>query len=147
MKITPRVSPFLAWGDFHARSRFTRSTILEEKWWTARSLKDLSPLQFLLIFFASLISQSLGKLVHVQDMLKVTKLKQLVIGAADRTPPSPPPLPPKHTPVFSGAVEVTESIKHSVGAKLREKTHQPYLDYWFLFLISLEKFVCCVRSL
>ena len=111
MKITPRVSPFLAWGDFHARSRFTRSTILEEKWWTARSLKDLSPLQFLLIFFASLISQSLGKLVHVQDMLKVTKLKQLVIGAADRTPP-PPPLPPKHTPVFSGAVEVTESIKH-----------------------------------
>ena len=111
VKITPRVSPFLAWGDFHARSRFTRSTILEEKWWTARSLKDLSPLQFLLIFFASLISQSLGKRVHVQDMLKVTKLKQLVIGAADRTPP-PPPLPPKHTPVFSGAVEVTESIKH-----------------------------------
>ena len=27
MKITPRVSPFLAWGDFHARS-----TIPEEKW-------------------------------------------------------------------------------------------------------------------
>ena len=23
---------FLAWGDFHARSRFARSTILEEKW-------------------------------------------------------------------------------------------------------------------
>ena len=23
---------FLAWGDFHARSRFTRSTIPEEKW-------------------------------------------------------------------------------------------------------------------
>ena len=105
-----RVVPHFSSGTVE-RSRFTRSTILEEKWWTARSLKDLSSLQFLLIFFASLISQSLGKLVHVQDMLKVTKLKQLVIGAADRTPP-PPPLPPKHTPVFSGAVEVTKSIKH-----------------------------------
>ena len=31
-KITPRrVSPFLAWGDFHVRSRFARSTIPEEK--------------------------------------------------------------------------------------------------------------------
>ena len=47
MKITPRdtreketrgVSRFLAWGDFHARSRFTRSTIPEEKWGTTRSL-------------------------------------------------------------------------------------------------------------
>ena len=26
-----RVSPFLAWGDFHACSRFARSTIPEEK--------------------------------------------------------------------------------------------------------------------
>ena len=26
------VSPLLAWGDFHARSRFARSTIPEEKW-------------------------------------------------------------------------------------------------------------------
>ena len=33
-----RVSPFLAWGDFHARSRFARSTIPEEKWGTTRSL-------------------------------------------------------------------------------------------------------------
>ena len=32
------VSPFLAWGDFHARSRFARSTIPEEKWGTTRSL-------------------------------------------------------------------------------------------------------------
>ena len=29
--------PFLAWVDFHARSRFARSTIPEEKWGTARS--------------------------------------------------------------------------------------------------------------
>jgi len=33
-----RVSPFLTWGDFHARSRFARSTIPEEKWGTTRSL-------------------------------------------------------------------------------------------------------------
>ena len=32
------VSPFLAWGDFHARSRFAPSTIPEEKWGTTRSL-------------------------------------------------------------------------------------------------------------
>ena len=25
-------APFLAWGDFHARSRFACSTIPEEKW-------------------------------------------------------------------------------------------------------------------
>ena len=37
-KATHRVSPFLAWGDFHARSRFARSTIPEEKWGTTRSL-------------------------------------------------------------------------------------------------------------
>ena len=27
-----RVPAFLAWGDFHARSRFARSTIPEGKW-------------------------------------------------------------------------------------------------------------------
>ena len=32
------MSPFLAWGDFHARSRFARPTIPEEKWGTTRSL-------------------------------------------------------------------------------------------------------------
>ena len=32
VKITPREeSAFLAWGNFHARSRFARSTIPEEK--------------------------------------------------------------------------------------------------------------------
>ena len=36
-----RVSPFLAWGDFHSHSRFVRSTISEEKWGTTRSLKFL----------------------------------------------------------------------------------------------------------
>ena len=32
------MSPFLAWGDFHERSRLARSTIPEEKWGTTRSL-------------------------------------------------------------------------------------------------------------
>ena len=37
---SPRcVSPFLAWGDFHARSRFARSTIPKGKWGATRSLK------------------------------------------------------------------------------------------------------------
>ena len=39
-----RVSPFLAWGDFHARSRFARPTIPEEKWGTTRSLCSISQL-------------------------------------------------------------------------------------------------------
>ena len=39
-----RVSPFLAWGDFHARSHFARSTIPEEKWGTTRSLTQCSVL-------------------------------------------------------------------------------------------------------
>ena len=34
------MSPFFAWGDFHARSRFAHSTIPEEKWGTTRSLDD-----------------------------------------------------------------------------------------------------------
>ena len=33
-----KITPFLAWGDFHARLRFFRSTIPEEKWGTTRSL-------------------------------------------------------------------------------------------------------------
>ena len=36
--------PFLAWVDFHARSRFARSTIPEEKWGTTRSLREVLPL-------------------------------------------------------------------------------------------------------
>ena len=35
------MTPFLAWGDFHARSRFACSTIPEEKWGTTRSLLSL----------------------------------------------------------------------------------------------------------
>ena len=32
------VSPFLAWGDFHAHLRFARSAIPEKKWESTRSL-------------------------------------------------------------------------------------------------------------
>ena len=37
-KATRGLSTFLAWGDFHARSRSARSTIPNEKWGTACSL-------------------------------------------------------------------------------------------------------------
>ena len=40
-KATRGVSPFLAWGDFHARSRFAHSTIPEEKWGITPSLPTL----------------------------------------------------------------------------------------------------------
>ena len=36
--LSPSRLAFLAWGDFHARSRFACSTIPEEKWGTTRSL-------------------------------------------------------------------------------------------------------------
>ena len=38
-----KMRPFLVWGDFHARLRFARSTILEEKWGTTRSPGHLGP--------------------------------------------------------------------------------------------------------
>ena len=41
-KARRRVSPFLAWGDFHAPSRFAGFTIPEDKWGTTRSLQ-ISP--------------------------------------------------------------------------------------------------------
>ena len=37
------MSPFLAWGDFHVRSRFARSTVPEEKWGTTRSVNSGCP--------------------------------------------------------------------------------------------------------
>ena len=42
-----RVSPFLAWGDFHARSRFARSTIPKEKWGTSRGVQAIRVLSYL----------------------------------------------------------------------------------------------------
>ena len=46
INLSRRVSPFLAWGDFHACSRFARSTIPEEKWGTTRSLGFATMLSF-----------------------------------------------------------------------------------------------------
>ena len=40
-KMPCRVLPLLAWSDFHARSRFARSIVPEEKWGTTRSLAVL----------------------------------------------------------------------------------------------------------
>ena len=45
-----KVSPFLAWGDFHAHSRFARSTIPEEKWGTTRSLNLFNQSHFWLMW-------------------------------------------------------------------------------------------------
>ena len=55
------MSPFLAWGDFHARSGFSRSTIPEEKWGTTRSLlsNDFHT------GFASLVQDHRGKFPFV----------------------------------------------------------------------------------
>ena len=51
-----RVLAFLAWGDFHARSRFAGSTIPEEKWGTTRSLGYLgSPATLILSNSATLL--------------------------------------------------------------------------------------------
>ena len=36
------MSLYLAWGDFHARWRFARSAIPEDKWGTTRSLVSTS---------------------------------------------------------------------------------------------------------
>ena len=44
-KATRGGGPFLAWVDFHARSRFARSTIPEEKWGTTRSLRNVQCMQ------------------------------------------------------------------------------------------------------
>ena len=52
--LSPHVSPFLAWGDFHARSCFACSTIPEEKWGTTRSLY-VFPQIFYHILFASML--------------------------------------------------------------------------------------------
>ena len=51
-----RKGPILAWGDFHARSRFARSTIPEENWGTTSSLYQNAPTILLLSVCFSLTS-------------------------------------------------------------------------------------------
>ena len=43
------------WGDFHARSRFDRSTIPEQKWGTTRSLRAVKTLYTLSVNWKSSI--------------------------------------------------------------------------------------------
>ena len=94
-------------GWFHARLRFARSIIPEEKWGTTVSLKGSSPLQFLLVFFAYISV--------LRETCPCWRCRKSSNWSFVRPMPHPPP--PQHTPrsdklVFSGAKEVTESIKH-----------------------------------
>ena len=43
------MSPFLAWGDFHAPSRLARSTIREEKWGTIHSQQGFAKHQLVVL--------------------------------------------------------------------------------------------------
>ena len=61
------VSPVLAWGNFHARSRFARSTIPEEKWGTTRSLP---PQTFLGVGHAFLPHVGKERVTHAQECLR-----------------------------------------------------------------------------
>ena len=52
LRVVPHFSSRIVEGtkrerDFHARSRFARSTILEEKWGTTRSLDDAGLYRFI----------------------------------------------------------------------------------------------------
>ena len=59
-----RVSLFLAWGDFHAPSRFARSTAPEEKCGTTRSLKKMHAVtSFYNIYVLGLLSTLLCNLM------------------------------------------------------------------------------------
>ena len=58
------MSPFFAWVDFQARSRFARSTIPDEKWGTTRSLSEL---------YASMRS------ADCQDYKMTVRLKFLIV--------------------------------------------------------------------
>ena len=61
-----RVSPFLAWGDFHARSRLARSTIPEEKWGTTRSLE-------MIVIFQDVVVLN-GVKVGTQESMKILEV-------------------------------------------------------------------------
>ena len=61
-----RVSPFLAWGDFHARSRLARSTIPKEKWGTTRSLE-------MIVIFQDVVVLN-GVKVGTQESMKILEV-------------------------------------------------------------------------
>ena len=57
--------PFLAWGDFHARSRLARSTISEEKWGTTRSLAGYWRRSLFAFLLASTSCRSIMNLANI----------------------------------------------------------------------------------
>ena len=61
----------LAWGDFHAPSRFARSTILEEKWGTTRSLGQTKYCQ------AKRLCQTDIILLHFQQINRAANYQEL----------------------------------------------------------------------
>ena len=67
LRVVP-VSPFLAWVDFHARSRFARSTIPEEKWGTTRSLVFYTSLSIFTLLSWLKCSQNLRKQLYVAKL-------------------------------------------------------------------------------
>ena len=48
-----RVSPFLAWGDYQAPSRFACSTVPEDKWGTTPSLIQYDPYSIIIRFWVT----------------------------------------------------------------------------------------------
>ena len=48
-----RVSPFLAWGDYHAPSRFACSTVPEDEWGTTRSPIQYDPQSIIIRFWVT----------------------------------------------------------------------------------------------
>ena len=62
---TRRVSPLLAWGDFHARSLSARSTIPEEKWGTTRSLQRRRRLRKPHLKSEFALPQTLSRLIYL----------------------------------------------------------------------------------
>ena len=67
------MSPFLAWVDFYARSRFARSTIPKEKWGTTRSLifkMYIIETKLDFVFFNDKNLQRQGKFVGECDLHK-----------------------------------------------------------------------------
>ena len=73
VKITPHKErrlrlAFLAWGDFHARSRFVRSTVPEENWGTTRSLHPTSLLSNLMRTLLSKVQDWATLMMNVQSL-------------------------------------------------------------------------------
>ena len=68
------MSPFLGWGDFHARPRFARSTFPEEKWGITRSLGHYGKTVFL-------SSENNEKEVRVNLNYPTERILQFSIGS------------------------------------------------------------------